>query len=36
MGSDNGMDTLYHMDGNLHRALDHMNETLHQPKTTQP
>lgn len=35
MGSDNGMDTLYHMDGNLHRALDHMNETLHRPKSTQ-
>jgi hypothetical protein len=32
MGSDNGMDTLYHMDANLNRALKHMNETLHQPK----
>jgi hypothetical protein len=32
MGSDNGMDTLYHMDANLNRALKHMNETLYQPK----
>jgi hypothetical protein len=32
MGSDNGMDTLYHMDQNLHRALKHMSETLHQPR----
>jgi hypothetical protein len=34
MGSDNGMDTLYHMDENLRRALEHMNETLYQPQQT--
>ncbi len=31
MGIDNGMDTIFYADNNLHRALDHMNEALYRP-----
>jgi len=32
LGTDNGMDTVYYMDKNLHRALAHMKEVTFQPR----